>query len=68
MATLTYDNPDTMSRECWQDGELLCAYSIDLFCLKEELPIKIFFGSNIGDWKTGQFVGDFKAMEKVDEL
>ena len=64
MAVCTYDNPATMSRECWQDGELLCHYSASLFALKDwPVPERLFFfGANIGDWKTGQLVGDRTAM------
>ncbi len=62
---LTYDNPATMRRECWQDGKLLCAYSSILYFLKEwPVPAsKYFFGANIGPWKEGQFIGDMEAME-----
>ena len=64
MPVCTYDNPDTMSRECWSDGKLLCAYSAELFFLKEWplLPSEFFFGANIGDWKTGQLIGDDAAL------
>jgi len=65
MATLTYDNPATMYRECWQDGKLLCSYSVALMNLKGQWPPpprSFFFGANIGDWKTGQMVGDSAAM------
>ena len=59
-----YDNPATMQRECWQDGKLLCAYSAELYALKEwTVPAELyFFGANIGDWKTGQLVGDKDAI------
>ena len=65
MATCTYDNPATMCRECWQDGKLLCSYSSMLMMSKESWPPpphKFFFGANIGDWKTGQMVGDRSAI------
>jgi hypothetical protein len=63
----TYDNPATMSRECWQDGKLICAYKMELFFLKVwPIPAdKFFFGANIGDWKTGQMVGNPHAMEAI---
>jgi hypothetical protein len=64
-----FDNPDTMSRECWQDGKLLCSYSANLLLRRlskwETQPVpgeKLFFGANIGDWITGQLVGDPCAM------
>ena len=63
MKTCVYDNPATMARECWQDGKLVCHYKADLFALKEPIPArKFFFGANIGDWVTGQIVGDKEAM------
>lgn len=68
----THDNPNTMQRECWQDGKLLCSYSAELleskrFLEDEEVHRKyLFWGANIGNWKTGQFWGDLEAM-KVKE-
>ena len=64
MTVCTYDNPATMARECWRDGELLCHYSAELFAL-QKWPVpasQFFFGANIGDWKTGQLVGDRAAI------
>lgn len=52
-----------MRRECWQDGKLLCAYSFKLYFQEWKIPAEYyFFGANIGDWKTGQLVGDAEAM------
>ena len=69
MAACTYDNPDTMARECWQDGRLVCKYDAALLLRKLRLsetqpvpPEHFFFGANIGDWKAGQLVGDASAM------
>lgn len=67
MPICTYDNPTTMARECWQNGELLCHYQAQLFFI-EPFPIpadKFFFGANIGEWKTGQLCGDIKAMSEA---
>lgn len=64
MAVCTYDNPSTMARECWQDGEMLCHYQAILFHLKP-FPVPsdlFFFGANIGPWKAGQIVGDKDAI------
>lgn len=65
----TYDNPATMARECWQDGQLICHYTMEALMRKpnnwERQPIPreyLFFGANIGDWATGQCVGDLAAM------
>lgn len=63
--TCVYDNPSTCQRECWQDGRLI--YSVSFRFLMEDgsrIPGKCFFhGANIGNWKTGQVLGDIKAME-----
>lgn len=66
MCVCVYDNPSTMSRECWRDGHLIRAYQMELLCfLKDELPPEhLFFGANAGDWKEGQLVGDSEAMCK----
>jgi len=63
MAACTYDNPDTMSRECWRDKKLVCSYSVELLCSKQPIPGEyFFFGANIGPWKTGQIAGDKEAI------
>ena len=70
MAVCTYDNPRTMMRECWQDGVLQAAYAAELYALRE-WPLRNYgyiyhFGANLmGDWKTGQMVGDARAMSNV---
>jgi hypothetical protein len=67
MAICVYDNPATMARECWQDGHLLCAYSMQLFFLKTPIPAKhYFFGANVGPWKTGQMHGEASAMQTTN--
>jgi hypothetical protein len=60
----TYDNPNTMMRECWCNGKLEVAYAAELYFLKEwPIPPHLYFmGANIGDWKTGQIVGDKRAI------
>ena len=65
MSTCTYDNPSTMSRECWQEKQLICSHSAMLFLTGEieKAPEgTLFFGANIGDWKTGRLVGDINAI------
>ncbi len=64
MSTCTYDNPSTMSRECWQDGKVLCSYKAELFFMKTfPVPAELFFfGANIGDWEAGQIIGDKEAI------
>jgi len=72
MTTCVYDNPDTMARECYRDGQLVCHYTAALLLRKlspwENQPVPgkyFFFGANIGPWKAGQLVGDRAAMNKV---
>lgn len=67
MVVCTFDNPDTMCRECWQDGKLICSYSVHLLMQKGKM-FPMFFGANIGDWKVGQLVGDPNAIGKEYEL
>ena len=69
MAVCTYDNPNTMRRECWRDGALVCFYCAQLLLRRllpgERQPIPaehFFFGANVGDWNPGQVVGDAVAM------
>jgi len=50
MRTCTYDNPSTMSRECWQDKKLICSYSAMLFltgAIEKAPNSAIFFGANL---------------------
>jgi len=64
MMTCVYDNPASMMRECWQDGELIYAYSFN-FLLENgpRIPANLFFfGANIGHWSAGQIVGEKEAM------
>ena len=64
MSVCTYDNPDSMARECWQDGELICSYQASLL-MRDPFPLPpeaFFFGANIGPWETGQLHGDPKAI------
>ena len=65
MAVCTYDNPKNWVRECWQDGELICAYSYTLLqpFAKEPIPAAyFFFGANVGPWQEGRVWGDAAAM------
>lgn len=70
----TFDNPATMRRECWQDGQIV--WSCDALALHlkpppgETQPIprdRFFFGANIGPWKKGQKVGDPEAIDPREE-
>lgn len=56
-----------MRRECWENGKLIYAIDAQLLFQKGGPGFPIFFGANIGEWKTGQIVGDPKAMEKSEE-
>lgn len=71
MAVCIYDNPRTMMRECWQDGVLQVAYAAELYVMREWLLHNYgyiyHFGANLmGDWKTGQMVGDARAMYNAE--
>lgn len=67
MKCCTYDNPKTMQRECWREGELLCSYSFEIFYQPLMIPSKdLFFGANIGPWKAGQIVGNKEAMGETN--
>ena len=65
----TIDNPQTMRRESWQNGRLLCSYAMSALPPFAESPPAecYFFGANIGPWQTGQFVGDLSAMQPQQE-
>ncbi len=67
MAVCVYDNPQTMMRECWQDGVLQAAYAAELYALREWPMMRhahiYHFGANLlPDWRTGQIAGDARAM------
>lgn len=64
MSACTFDNPATMQRECWQNKELVCAYSAVFLSQVQRTYYPIFFGANIGPWKTGQIVGDVEAIKE----
>lgn len=69
MAVCTYDNPNTMARECWQNGRLLCFYRASILppLAKKPIPADIFFmGANVGEWQECRIVGDSSAMETSD--
>ncbi len=70
MATCVYDNPAKMSRECWQNGKLICWYSADILLRKERIPAEHFFfgAADAGDWETGQIYGDAVAMADPDYI
>ena len=64
-----HDNPATMSRECWQDGKLICALSAEMFFVREHIssPV-VFMGVNLlGEWEEGQYFGDLKAKGEDHE-
>lgn len=67
--TCVFDNPATFSRECWQDGKLIAAYSAQIlppFAKVATIPPRcFFFGANVGEWKNGQIIGDKDALLRV---
>lgn len=65
MTVCTYDNPTNMTRECWRDGKLICAYNWQLLrpFTEQDVPAKYFFlGANVGPWNSGQLIGDEAAL------
>jgi len=67
VTTCTYDNPATMTRECWQDKKLICFYSWKVLqpFAKDPVPREyLFHGANIGPWKHGQMCGDASAIKQ----
>lgn len=63
MAACTYDNPLTMMRECWQDGERVCAVAREVLEDGRNIPAPQTF-DNITPWKSGQHIGDLSALHK----
>lgn len=65
---VTYDNPATFYRECWQDGELIYALSASCIITENYPPAELFFfGANVGQWVEGQHFGDLDAMNKGED-
>jgi len=60
-----YDNPATMSRECWSGGVLICSVNARLLCDADFKGGSWFdFRLNVGPWQMGKlWYGDLKAME-----
>lgn len=64
----TYDNPRTMCRECWQNGQLIRSYDHRLFFLPEPIPGEyFFFGANSGAWEEGKLAGNSSALAGEEE-
>lgn len=62
-----HDNPDTMRRECWQDGRLVASYCFSVILSRSIPPGRgLFHGAEIGPWEEGQSRGDARAMEPSD--
>lgn len=64
MTVCTYDNPETMLREAWQDGKLIAHISAKQMMTKNFNGHQgIFFGLNVGrDFVSGRVVGDVNAL------
>ena len=60
--TCVYDNPATMAREYYEDGNLICAYTADLLQTKEMQQIGATDVLGAGEWKPGQKIGDTAAL------
>jgi hypothetical protein len=65
MKICVFDNPETMRRECWQNGIMQASYNwIEFEATGKLPPSKIMhLGVDIGKWKKGQFSGDKQAMK-----
>jgi len=63
MASAVYDNPITMAREAWVDGQLVASISLKLMYIRgfngfPELPFML----NCGPWEEGKSRGDSEAV------
>ena len=79
MPECIYDNPTTMHREIYIDGDLVASFNCNLFMQKPALKLLEQATSiktdslqertakrlyqHLGIWKTGQIIGDETAME-----
>lgn len=64
-----YDNPATCCREGYIDGRLVFSYKMTLMLSKAWPPPaeKFHLGANVGDWNSGQIIGDELAMIRKTE-
>lgn len=64
-----YDNPATCCREGWIDGKLVFSYPMNLILSKAWPPPaeRFHLGANVGDWNSGQIIGDELAILKKSE-
>lgn len=62
MSSCVYDNPESMAREYYADGQLVEAYTAELLCSEEmrAMGFTNIFGA--GDWNSGQLIGDIRAL------
>ena len=61
MKTAVYDNPATMQREAWRDGEVIASVTAKWLCEAQDgkfLPFML----NIGPWRKGQVFGNPLAI------
>jgi hypothetical protein len=59
-----YDNPTTMSREWWMDGELIMSLDSMLFVCDVNFPKNIAPWLIEMEWEGGRIVGDKEAIIK----
>lgn len=69
MNVCQYDNPDTMCRELWQDGEMIAHLSCQLLAMKPAFKGAkyLHFGFDASNWKTGRILGDREALSQPQE-
>jgi len=59
----TYDNPKTMMRECYRNGNLEWDMCAEIFFISWSPPIvNALSGFELGYWKEGEIVGDPEAL------
>lgn len=60
-----YDNPDTMRRELWNAGELVCDYSAELLFLNESNKSRSKILNDALAWKSGNIIGNANAIDEI---
>ena len=69
MKFCVYDNPMTMTRQCWQDGELIstCSSEAITHAGNPTLGLPRWMLNAMREWSPGRMLGDVDAMKKIDK-
>lgn len=61
-----YDNPNTMRRECWEDGQMKASIAFEILyaARKYTLPLS-HWHAKVG-WSEGQCIGNVNAMKQLE--